>query len=928
MPRERRVQQVSVRREPILADVLDYQSRGLFERFFKDRVSSEIIDNLNPKMTLRDYQMEALGRFEYYLKDFPGLQKPVNLLFHLATGSGKTLLMAANILKLYRDGYRNFIFFVNSTSIVDKTRDNFLNPHSSKFLFNNSIQFEDRMVRVREVNNFDEATKDDINIIFSTVQGLHAKLNLPRENAVTFEDLKDRRIVLISDETHHLNALTKVRGSSQETLAIQEDILAGFDVAGLNREEEENLRSWEGTVRKILHQNKENVLLEYTATIDLLHPNIFEKYKDKIIYQYDLRKFRQDRYSKEIDVVQADFTDPLDRALRAVVVSQYKKKVATAHGLILKSVILFKANRVTLEGLRRVTSDDVGSREFQKRFEERLSSLSARDLREIRDTAAAVGENIIGHAFEFFKKRRISLESLADELRLDFARERLLSANDDEDLLKVKANSLEDEDNEIRAVFAVAKLTEGWDVLNLFDIVRLYNTRDARNNRPGKTTISEAQLIGRGARYFPFRIDPSQEKDRRKYDDDVDNDLRMLEMLHYHSAHNPDYISELKKALEDIGIDLTTTKLCSMRVKGSFKKTGLYKNGVVFVNERKKRDPKTIVGFDKKTFEKIFRYDLQSGEIKETEILGRGEVSSGGTDRIVESYLSSSFRDSVIRKAIDRVPFFTFANLRRYFPNLTSIQQFITDPAYLGSIKVDILGSRESVHNLSSEDQMRVFTHVLSELQGLIEKGWSEYFGTSEFKPVPLKSLATDKDLKIAIDEKTDQERGRKISEAIDELLRTDLRTNKWYIYDENYGTSMEKKFIRFIEAKMDLLSKRYSDIFLFRNEKEVKIFRFSDARATEPDFLLFMTDKNSGKKIHFQLFIEAKGENLVEQDQWKEDFLLTIEREGKVKLYQDKDFRIIGMPFFTNLTGHTPDFKEQFDERFLSLKSASRRRK
>lgn len=49
-----------------------------------------------------------------------------------------------------------------------------------------------------------------------------------------------------------------------------------------------------------------------------------------------------------------------------------------------------------------------------------------------------------------------------------------------------------------RAVFAVDKLNEGWDVLNLFDIVRLYETRDGKNGKPGSGTIWEAQLIGRG----------------------------------------------------------------------------------------------------------------------------------------------------------------------------------------------------------------------------------------------------------------------------------------------------------------------------------------------------------------------------------------------------------------------------------------------
>jgi type III restriction enzyme len=62
----------------------------------------------------------------------------------MATGSGKTLIMAGLILYLYQQGYRNFLFFVNSTNIIDKTRDNFLNETSIKYLFNKSISFGDR----------------------------------------------------------------------------------------------------------------------------------------------------------------------------------------------------------------------------------------------------------------------------------------------------------------------------------------------------------------------------------------------------------------------------------------------------------------------------------------------------------------------------------------------------------------------------------------------------------------------------------------------------------------------------------------------------------------------------------------------------------------------------------------------------------------
>ena len=68
-------------------------------------------DNLNPKFELRSYQEEAFARFFLCLEeDFDGKERPLHLLFNMATGSGKTLIMAGLILYLYEKGYRNFIF--------------------------------------------------------------------------------------------------------------------------------------------------------------------------------------------------------------------------------------------------------------------------------------------------------------------------------------------------------------------------------------------------------------------------------------------------------------------------------------------------------------------------------------------------------------------------------------------------------------------------------------------------------------------------------------------------------------------------------------------------------------------------------------------------------------------------------------------------
>ena len=137
----------------MLYETFNANKESLGENFFTSRVDNEIIQNLNPKFELREYQKEALGRFDFYFNGYTKRQFPAQLLFHMATGSGKTLIMAANILQLYKQGYRNFIFFVNSVNIIEKTKDNFLNPLSEKYLFAPKIKFNGKEVFIKEVQN-------------------------------------------------------------------------------------------------------------------------------------------------------------------------------------------------------------------------------------------------------------------------------------------------------------------------------------------------------------------------------------------------------------------------------------------------------------------------------------------------------------------------------------------------------------------------------------------------------------------------------------------------------------------------------------------------------------------------------------------------------------------------------------------------------
>ncbi|MGX3043589.1 hypothetical protein [Helicobacter sp. T3_23-1056] len=100
---------------------------------------------------------------------------------------------------------------------------------------------------------------------------------------------------------------------------------------------------------------------------------------------------------------------------------------------------------------------------------------------------------------EFFEAQKITSQKLCFMIKELFSPAHIINANNDKDIQnqQILLNSLEAKDNEIRAIFAVDKLNEGWDVLNLFDIVRL--NKGAIND-----TTKGAQLIGRGARYYPF----------------------------------------------------------------------------------------------------------------------------------------------------------------------------------------------------------------------------------------------------------------------------------------------------------------------------------------------------------------------------------------------------------------------------------------
>jgi type III restriction enzyme len=844
------------------------EKRTMPEKYLYDRLLEEfgkrplaqielpasLKDNLNPKYELRPYQVDAFQRFLcYYEKDFEFKKRPSHLLFNMATGSGKTLIMAGLILYLYEQGYRNFLFFVNSTNIIEKTKDNFLNPASIKYLFNQELVIGNRRVYVSSVENFEGVNPNDINICFTTIQKLHSDLTTQKENSITFEDFRKHKVVLVADEAHHINVQT--------------------------RAQTEMLESWENTVERIFTQNENNLLLEFTATHDYETPAMVDKYLDKVIIRYDLLQFRNDRFSKDVVIVQSDFGQS-ERILQALILNQYKQAVAAKYRINLKPVILFKAQRTIAQ-----------SQENKAEFHKLIEGLTANHIASIRKSNIP----IVQRAFQFFDENKINDGQLVERLKRDFHEDFCLSVNDEPEKEKyqILVNTLEDKNNHVRAIFAIQKLNEGWDVLNLFDIVRCYEARDTGRARIGTTTMSEAQLIGRGARYFPFVLPENNDRFRRKFDGDLTSELRVLEELHYHSINDSRYIAEIRQALIAHGMLDEREVTRKLKLKESFKKTDFYKYGVVWLNDRLPKDYQHVQSFaDLGVKKRNYTHVIATGHGGAQAVLANGRQGAFVAEQASQNVNVKSIERNIVQSAIARNPFFTFASLKRYFPHLLSIHDFITSEEYLGGLEIIFQG------NLYGLDENR--TEKLSAMQGLLYQIESEiranitdYEGTRDFRRDWVREIFKDKTLKF------DASNPRAVEDPEFEYL---VATKDWFAFHTIYGTSEEKAFVRMLVRQMEKLQAQYIQIYLLRNEGHFSIYNFSDGQAFQPDFVLFLREKN-GKVLIYQLFIEPKGRQLTEHDRWKETFLkeITTEFDGKLLAFEDKKYRLIGVPFYNN---------------------------
>lgn len=846
-------------------------------------IPSFMLDNLSPGIKLRDYQKEAIKNTLIFLESNLSKNKQTHILYHMATGAGKTVIMALDILYYYNKGYRNFLFFTNQTNIVSKTKINFLEKTSLKYLFSNTISINGKNVRINEVSNFEDADSDAINICFNTVQGIHSSLGLIREGALTIEDFENEKIVLIADEAHHLNSTTSA-----------------------DKVENEDNATWEDTVHRIFSANKDNVLLEYTATCDIQDSNVCRKYMDKIVFNFDLKEFRRAGYTKEFLNLRSN-TSKWERTLQAIILSEYRKLLFENHNVTIKPVVLLKSKTIS------------DSNAFYKEFYDKLKSLTPKDIENIK--VENNKNDIFVDAFEYFSINNITDENLVNLIQIDFSQEHSVNMNALNPENEYIVNNLDEKGNLFRLIFIVDKLTEGWDVLSLFDIVRLYETRQSGSGgKISKYTISEAQLIGRGARYCQFKFDNNQMADRRKYSD-YTNPLSICETLLYHCKDDSKYIDEITKALKQTGLlPETDKKVIKYQLKDSFKKTKIYKEGFVFLNKRIEVSRENVKSLPEKIRTHGISHRCKSASTTAYAFFADEETKRPRELKETLPIKVSSIDYTIVYKAFRCYHHtLSFTALKRLFPKLESVNKFLTSEEYIGGFPIAFILPENS--KLTREDQCEAVKTVLQIVSDYIQSIETTYQGTKEFYATPIKDVFTDRERYISR-EKNDESWGMGVSQnapIVNDTYRLDLSDKEWYAYNDNFGTSEEKMFVKYFSGMIGTLRAKFKDVYLIRNEIQACIYSFADGSKFEPDFLLVLNKdlKNKTKKnLYICMFIEPKGQHLLQVDSWKNTLLLELTEKGipTVKFVDDNEYLIWGSPLY-NESETKSEFKSYFEE-------------
>ncbi|WP_029513348.1 DEAD/DEAH box helicase family protein [Mycoplasmopsis primatum] len=769
---------------------------------FFDELPRIIPSNLSPKFKLREYQKHAIKSFIWYFKS--NKNRAIHNIFNMQTGSGKTVVIASLILYLWEQGYENFVIYADNKNRSLKLKKTLLDNKSKNYLFSSKIDFYGKNINTIEVNDFNNKSKD---IKFKFITNIDNNINLIDKNS---------KMVFISYDNELIDQNNPI-------------------------------------FKNFLTSHQSNLLLEFTNNLDLEDPVIRNNHAEKIIFNYDLPKFRKSLYMKAFNYVNLK-ADIWQKALSVMVISEYRKNLFRELGLLRKPAVMF------------IFNNENELKNFYSCFFNKILKIKKDDINKLSN----LNIDELNNALNYFKLKDSSFKSLINAIKRNFTTNNTLIDFD---------NTI---DKEYRVFFVSNQSRNLISESSIFDIVYIGSSFV-------QDDINIAKLISNNIAYFPFKVNSFDDIYIRKFDNDITNKYRALETLTYYYDDNSAIINKLQNIkLIDEQEDIKLRYI----LKDSFKNSSLYKNGFIYANKEEKLDSRLKVYLDEYERDNYYVYE------QERDVDLSADVFT----------INIFFKDISYKLLLKAARCFKELNikyLKTKFQNLQSVKEFLTDNNYLGNNCLKINAFRKITNDDIFKALMIAFDKIALYLLELIPATT----GSKEFYPIKISQVFKEKIILLT----EFQNNGFGVSQNdVNNSNYLDLNECNWYVYNDNYDSYIHKEFLKFFKQKLlPKLTSRSLNFFLLKNEgtANAALFSFEKGKKFIPSYILFIKKEAST----YQIIIELKENNLLVKDDWQQNFLMQIEDVHKTA-QGSQSISIIGLPFFNQDINMTL-FESSFDK-------------
>lgn len=411
----------------------------------------------------QNYQkkQEIRSRFpteEHFLNMMP-LPDRLSGVCHMATGTGKSyVIFAIAYLSIILGKVKRVLVLGPSSTVIEQG----LTDKFKEYLFGEKgLELKEKLperyrnIKV-EIKNSNEPIEDKC-IVIENINAVYGK-----ENNSIGDTLfnQNEEVLVLSDEVHHAYSHLDF---SQPILTY--NFKEGEERKGKNREE----RLWMKFIREEKNIRRH---IGFTGT-----PYNKDEYFTDVIFNYSIKDAIEEKYIKKIDNVihtesdEGDIEITKEQKYEQILMTHFENKKKYSYGGKVKPITIF------------INDKQATAKHNRDEFVKSLATYLRKNLSEYRGMSES------------------QLESIAYNKTI------LVTSDNDSKEYKEQLDKIEETDpskagGKVEFIFAVNKLSEGWDVDNVFQIVpaeeRVFNS---------KLLIS--QVLGRGLR-IPRRISDAE----------------------------------------------------------------------------------------------------------------------------------------------------------------------------------------------------------------------------------------------------------------------------------------------------------------------------------------------------------------------------------------------------------------------------------